>query len=40
MLNSDELNEDDFSDDFDLNLFVRLKLTDESETGGLLGVRF
>lgn len=40
MLNSDELNIDDFSVDFDLNRFVRLKLTDESETSGLLGIRF
>ena len=40
MLNSDELNENDFSLNFNFNQYVRLKLTDESETGGLLGVRF
>lgn len=39
-LNSDTLPSDDFSPGFDLNQFVRLRFTDESEEGGLLGVRF
>ena len=39
-LNSDTLPLDDFSSDFDLGEFVRLRLTDESEAGGLLGIRY
>ena len=39
-LNSDALPYDEFSDEFDLNNFVRLRLTDESEEGGLLGIRY
>ena len=39
-LNSDTLPTDDFSQTFDLGRFVRLRLTDESEEGGLLGIRF
>ena len=39
-LNSDTLPSDDFSPGFDLNRFVRLRLTDESEEGGLLGIRY
>lgn len=39
-LNSDTLPTEDFSTGFDLNRFVRLRLTDESEEGGLLGIRY
>jgi len=39
-LNSDTLPTDDFSDEFDINDFVRLRLTDATEDGCLLGVRF
>ena len=39
-LNSDTLPSNDFSSDFDLNQYVRLRLTDESEEGGLLGIRY
>ena len=39
-LNSDTLPSDDFSPGFDLNPFVRLRFTDESEEGGLLGIRY
>lgn len=40
MLNSDMLPTRDFSDDFDIMRFVRLRLNDASENGGLLGIRF
>lgn len=40
MLNSDMLPTDDFSDGFAINDFVRLRLTDATEDGGLLGIRF
>ncbi len=39
-LNSDTLPFDELSPDFDLDEFVRLRITDESEEGGLLGIRF
>ena len=39
-LNSDTLPSSDFSPGFDLNRFVRLRFTDESEEGGLLGIRY
>ena len=39
-LNSDTLPSDDFSTGFDLDRFVRLRLTDASEEGGLLGIRY
>ena len=39
-LNSDTLPTGDFSAGFDLERFVRLRLTDESEEGGLLGIRY
>ena len=39
-LNSDTLPSDDFSPGFDLSRFVRLRFTDESEEGGLLGIRY
>ena len=39
-LNSDALPSGDFSPEFDLDRFVRLRLTDESEEGGLLGIRY
>ena len=39
-LNSDTLPSNDFSPGFDLNRFVRLRFTDESEEGGLLGIRY
>ena len=38
--NSDTLPWEDFSPSFDLDEFVRTRLTDESEEGGLLGIRF
>ncbi len=39
-LNSDTLPYADFSPSFDLDPFVRLRLTDESIEGGLLGIRY
>ena len=39
-LNSDTLPSNEFSHAFDLESFVRLRLTDESEEGGLLGIRY
>lgn len=39
-LNSDALPGQDFSEGFDLNAFVKLRLTDANEQGRLLGVRF
>ena len=39
-LNSDTLPLGDFSPGFNLSQFVRLRLTDESEEGGLLGIRY
>ena len=39
-LNSDTLPSEEFSSTFDLENFVRLRLTDESEEGGLLGIRY
>ena len=39
-LNSDALPSSEFSPDFDLESFVRLRLTDASEEGGLLGIRY
>ena len=39
-LNSDTVPYGDFSEGFDLGEFVRLRLTDESEEGGLLGIRY
>ena len=39
-LNSDDLPSRDFSPEFDLGKHVRLRLTDESESGGLLGIRY
>ena len=39
-LNSDALPSNEFSSDFDLESFVKLRLTDESEGGGLLGIRY
>ena len=39
-LNSDTLPSDDFSPGFDLEQFVRLRFTDESIEGGLLGIRY
>ena len=39
-LNSDALPSSEFSPDFDLENFVRLRLTDESEEGSLLGIRY
>ena len=39
-LNSDTLPSNEFSHAFDLESFVRLTLTDESEDGGLLGIRY
>ena len=39
-LNSDTLPSDDFSPEFDLSRFVRIRFTDESEEGGLLGIRY
>lgn len=40
MLNSDMLPVGDFSKDFDIMKSVRLRLTDATENGGLLGIRF
>lgn len=39
-LNSDMVPRSEFPLDFDFNSFVRLRLTDESEEGGLLGISF
>ena len=39
-LNSDTLPSNELSPAFDLESFVRLRLTDESEEGGLLGIRY
>ena len=39
-LNSDMLPMAEFSDGFDIESFVRLRLTDATDDGGLLGVRF
>ncbi len=39
-LNSDMVPRSEFPLDFDFDSFVRLKLTDESEEGGLLGISF
>ena len=39
-LNSDTLPYNDFSTGFDLDQFVKLRLTDESIGGGLLGIRY
>ncbi len=39
-LNSDTLPTNDFSSTFDINSYVRLRLTDSSNEGALLGVRF
>ncbi|MEO5367433.1 MAG: DUF2326 domain-containing protein [Magnetococcus sp. WYHC-3] len=39
-LNSDMVPEKEFSPDFDLSPFIRLRLTDEDVRGSLLGVRF
>jgi uncharacterized protein YydD (DUF2326 family) len=39
-LNSDSLPTGDFSKEFNVDSYVRLRLTDASEDGGLLGKRF
>jgi len=39
-LNSDMVPYSEFAADFDFDSFVRLRLTDESDEGGLLGIRF
>jgi uncharacterized protein YydD (DUF2326 family) len=39
-LNSDGIPEKDFSEGFSLEPSVRIELTDEGETGGLLGIRY
>lgn len=39
-LNSDLIPYDDFDDDFDLDSYKRLILTDNTENGGLFGIRF
>jgi uncharacterized protein YydD (DUF2326 family) len=39
-LNSDAIPEKDFSEGFSLQSHVRIELTDEGETGGLLGIRY
>ena len=39
-LNSDTLPYNDFSPGFNIDQFVRIRLTDESEEGGLLGIRY
>lgn len=38
-LNADELPFEDFSDTFDVNEYVRLRLTDKSDSGSILGLR-
>jgi uncharacterized protein YydD (DUF2326 family) len=39
-LNSDGIPESDFTEGFSLQPYVRIELTDEGETGGLLGIRY
>lgn len=39
-LNSDMIPRSEFSSDFDFDSFVRLRLTDADDEGGLLGIRF
>jgi uncharacterized protein YydD (DUF2326 family) len=39
-LNSDAIPESDFSEGFSLRPYVRIELSDEGETGGLLGIRY
>jgi uncharacterized protein YydD (DUF2326 family) len=39
-LNSDTLPLDEFSEDFDIERYVRLRLTDDKQEGSLLGIRF
>ena len=39
-LNSDAVPSGDFSSEFDLSPFIRLRLTDESVEGSLLGMRY
>ena len=39
-LNSDAVPTSDFSRGFDLQPYVRIELTDEGQTGGLLGMRY
>jgi uncharacterized protein YydD (DUF2326 family) len=39
-LNSDTVPWHEFSGGFNLNSFVRLRLSDATEDGGLLGIRF
>ena len=39
-LNSDGVPANDFTKDFDLQPYVRIELTDEGPTGGLLGIRY
>jgi uncharacterized protein YydD (DUF2326 family) len=39
-LNSDSIPQEDFSEGFSLQPYVRIELTDEGETGGLLGIRY
>lgn len=39
-LNSDSLPRGDFSKDFNIDTYIRLRLTDATEGGGLLGIRF
>ncbi|WP_336389853.1 DUF2326 domain-containing protein [Scytonema hofmannii] len=38
--NSDMIPTSEFADDFDFNSFVRLRLTDDNDEGGLLSIRF
>jgi uncharacterized protein YydD (DUF2326 family) len=39
-MNSDMVPIDEFSDGFDIEKYVRLRLTDAADDGGLLGMRF
>ncbi|MEH1972444.1 MAG: DUF2326 domain-containing protein [Nostoc sp.] len=39
-LNSDMVPRSEFASDFNFDSFIRLRLTDESDEGGLLGIRF
>ncbi len=39
-INSDRVPYDDFHDDFNFDEHIKLKLSDEDETGSLLGIRF
>ena len=39
-LNSDGIPQEDFSEGFSLQPYVRIELTDEGENGGLLGIRY